>query len=37
MRKKQEKPQTVAEEIRSLSPELKALIITGVLDKKDFD
>lgn len=32
-----EKPKTVAEEIRSLSPELKALIIAGVLDKKDFN
>ena len=32
-----EKSKTVAEEIRSLSPELKALIIAGVLDKKDFN
>jgi len=31
------KPKTVAEEIRSLSPELKALIFTGALDKKNFD
>ncbi len=36
-RKVEEKPKTVAEEIRSLSPELKALIIAGVLDKKNFD
>lgn len=36
-RVRQEKPKTVAEEIKSLSPELKALIISGVLDKKDFD
>lgn len=32
-----EKQKTVAEELQSLSPELKALIISGVLDKKDFD
>lgn len=32
-----DKPKSVAEEIRSLSPDLKALIIAGVLDKKDFD
>ena len=31
------KPQSVAEEIQNLSPELKAMIIAGVLDKKDFD
>ena len=31
------KPKTVAEEIRMLSPELKALIFTGALDKKDFE
>ncbi len=31
------KSKTVAEEIRSLSPELKALIFTGALDKKKFD
>lgn len=35
--RKKEEPKTVAEEIRSLSPELKALIIAGVLDKKDFE
>lgn len=33
----EEKPKTVAEEICSLSPELKALIFTGALDKKYFD
>ena len=32
-----QKPKNVAEEIKSLSPELKALIIAGVLDKKDYD
>jgi len=31
-----EAQKTIAEEIRSLSPELKALIFTGALDKKDF-
>lgn len=36
-RREVEKPKTVAEEIRSLSPELKALIFTGALDKKNFD
>ena len=36
-RRETEKPKTVAEEIRSLSPELKALIFTGALDKKDYD
>ncbi len=33
-RNTEKKPQTVAEEIQNLSPELKALIIAGVLDKK---
>ncbi|MBQ8615783.1 MAG: hypothetical protein IJ415_04380 [Clostridia bacterium] len=36
-RRMEEKPKSVADEIRSLSPELKALIIAGVLDKKDFN
>lgn len=36
-RREDSKPKTVAEEIRSLSPELKALIFTGALDKKNFD
>ena len=31
------KQQDIAEEIQSLSPELKALIIAGVLNKRDFD
>ena len=31
------KPKTIAEQIKSLSPELKALIVAGVLDKKDID
>lgn len=31
------KPETIAEEIQQLSPELKALIVAGVLDKKDFN
>lgn len=30
-------PKTIAEQIKSLSPELKALIVAGVLDKKDID
>jgi len=29
--------QSIAEQIRNLSPELKALIVAGVLDKKDID
>lgn len=36
-REKKEKPKTIVEEIQSLSPELKALMITGVLDRKNFD
>ncbi len=32
-----QKPKNIAEEIKSLSPELKALIISGALDKKNFD
>ena len=32
-----QKPKNIAEEIRNLSPELKALIISGALDKKNFD
>lgn len=36
-RREDEKPKTVAEEIKSLSPELKALIFTGALDKKNYD
>ena len=35
-RMENKKPKSVAEEIQNLSPELKALIITGVLDKKDY-
>ena len=31
------KPKTIAEEIKTASPELKALIISGVLGPKDFD
>ena len=31
------KPQSVAEEINSLSPELKILMISGVLEPKNFD
>ena len=31
------KPKTIAEQIKGLSPELKALIVAGVLDKKDID
>lgn len=36
-RRIEEKPKTVAEEIQNLSPELKALIISGVLEPKNFD
>ena len=36
-RKVEEKTKTVAEEIQQLSPTLKAMIIAGVLDKKDFN
>ena len=36
-REKNEKPKTIIEEIQGLSPELKALMITGVLDRKNFD
>ena len=36
-RSQEKKPQSVAEEIKNLSPELKALIISGVLDPKNFD
>ena len=32
-----QKPKSIAEEINSLSPELKALIISGALEKRDFD
>lgn len=31
-----QKPKNVAEEIKNLSPDLKALIISGVLDRKKF-
>lgn len=34
---REQKPKNVAEEIKGLSPELKAMLIAGVLDKKDFD
>ena len=30
-------PKSISEEINQLSPELKALIISGVLEPKDFD
>ena len=36
-RKTDDKPQNLTEEIQNLSPELKALIIAGVLDPKNFD
>ena len=28
---------SVSEQIKELSPELKAMLLTGVLDKKDYD
>ena len=31
------KPKTVAEEINSLSPKLKAMLFSGVLERKNFD
>ncbi len=33
----QQNEKTIQEEIKSLSPQLKALIISGALDRKDFD
>lgn len=36
-RRENKKPKTVAEEINSLSPKLKAMIIAGVLERKNFD
>ena len=36
-RAKTEGKKTIAEQIQDLSPELKALIVAGVLDKKDFN
>ncbi len=35
--KRDNKPKSLTEEIQNLSPELKALIIAGVLDPKNFD
>lgn len=35
--KEDKKPQSVAEEIKNLSPELKTMLIAGVLDRKNFD
>ncbi|MBO5954496.1 MAG: hypothetical protein J6Q13_00830 [Clostridia bacterium] len=36
-RRIEKKPKTVAEEINSLSPKLKAMLFSGVLDRKFFD
>lgn len=36
-RVRNQKPKNISEEIQSLSPELKAMLIAGVLDKKDYD
>ena len=36
-RRIEKKPQTIAEEINSLSPKLKAIVLSGVLDRKFFD
>jgi hypothetical protein len=36
-RRNQKEEKTIVEEIETLSPELKALIISGALDRKDFD
>lgn len=33
----EKKPENIVEEIQSLSPELKALIFSGALDRKSFD
>ena len=35
--RKEKKPENIVEEIQSLSPELKALIFSGALDRKSFD
>ena len=36
-RVRNQKPKNISEEIKGLSPELKAMLIAGVLDKKDYD
>lgn len=36
-RRQQKQEKTVAEELETISPELKALIISGALDRKNFD
>lgn len=36
-RRVDDKPKSISEEIHSLSPELKAMLISGVLDKKNYD
>jgi len=36
-RKEKEEPKTIKQQINSLSPELKAMLIAGVLDRKKFD
>ncbi len=35
--KQENKPKNIKEEIQNLSPKLKAMLIAGVLDKKDLD
>lgn len=36
-RAKQEKPKNIAQEIKSLSPKLRGLIVSGALNRKDVD
>lgn len=36
-RPRNRKPKSMAEEIQALSPELKALILSGALERRDFD
>ena len=36
-RKKQQVNKPISQQIKDLSPELKAMLLTGVLDKKDYD
>ncbi len=37
VRRKKEEPKQIKEQIQDLSPELKAILIAGVLDRKNFD
>ena len=37
LRRKQKEAKSIPEQIKDLSPELKAVLLAGVLDKKDYD